>query len=206
MSSQVLALLELLLSLIDYGFCNYQDVCDKMLPCLIGMLDGRDDVSRDVVAPEAAPPSRFEVHVKSLFDTQVLMDSKVVCCRIMQKLYTMQLDVKLSLLLQDYKEEWGEAGGATRTCGVSPAAHRPHGKREERFKEIVTPKWRSDVTPVLVDLTRYEYKPLVRSALGLLVRHFEQRRELHAAAEKVQLLIQVHLAHHQASTRLPCHA
>ena len=44
---------------------------------------------------------------------------------------------------------------------------------------------------MLIDLTLYEYKPLVRSALGLLVRHFEQRRELHTAAEKVQLLIQV---------------
>lgn len=45
------------------------------------------------------------------------------------------------------------------------------------------------LVPVLMDLTFYQYPPLVSAALALLVRQYEQRSELRDAAAATQLLV-----------------
>ena len=133
----VLALLQLLGSLIGHGFCAYRHLCDEVLPTLLTMMDGRHDVAH---GGEAAP-SRLEVHVRSSFDTRVVMEAKVALCTIMQYVYTMQLDVRLSQLLLDYKGEWGAAPG-TRTCGAGAPRERPHGERRAFFDRTMEQKWK----------------------------------------------------------------
>ena len=98
-NSHILALLQLMHSLIEYGFIPYKDVHDELLPTLLALLDGRKDET------DREGASRFEVHTKSTYNTKVIMECKVWLCRILQLLYTMQLDIRLSHLLLDYKGE-----------------------------------------------------------------------------------------------------
>lgn len=96
----VIQLLRLLMAMIQMGFVTTFELV-PMLPVLLGILDGREDV----VGENAEAEERYQIKRNKKVDTLVLMECKLVVCEILQLVCTIRLDVRLSQLLDIYRQE-----------------------------------------------------------------------------------------------------
>ncbi|KAL1529829.1 hypothetical protein AB1Y20_000761 [Prymnesium parvum] len=103
-NQMVIELLKVLFDLISYGFVTSNELI-PMMPVFLALLDGRDDTVSDLEDKK----ERYNVKKNSQVDTLVLMECKLVVCEILQLVGTVQLDVRLSQLLNVYRQEF-EAG------------------------------------------------------------------------------------------------
>ncbi|KAL3918330.1 MAG: hypothetical protein SGPRY_006054 [Prymnesium sp.] len=239
----VIQLLRLLMAMIQMGFVTTFELV-PMLPVLLGILDGREDV----VGENAEAEERYQIKRNKKVDTLVLMECKLVVCEILQLVCTIRLDLELDPSWQEYENDVdiphrkednaGDDDDDTEAdascncfpCFSSPKAlgyaqlksKKPADVRHIRvalFRELDTilklDPTKEELTaltlstnvnlatvakealafsppplePVLTDIVRYNYPPLVDAALSLLYEHSRQASKLCNAGFKTQLLL-----------------
>ena len=82
---------------------------------LLALLDGRLDKVGQL--EDEDPTERCRQWKTSECDTIVIMECKLWICRILQLVCTMRLDIRLSLLLRNYREEWNMGAWAIENTG-----------------------------------------------------------------------------------------
>lgn len=98
----VCELLKTLLELIRHGFVTTTELA-PMLPTLVAMLDGHGDIVDE--GEHANKTDRYRVKVNVKTNTVKIMECKLVVCQILSLVCTVQLDVRLSLLLNHFRHE-----------------------------------------------------------------------------------------------------
>ena len=149
-------------------------------------------------------------------DTIIIMECKLWVCKVIDLIVTARLDIRLSQLLYQYKQEyeydgiWGNIAktrkmvkSGTRSLSKSTKdltkgmialagkASLQETKRKEAFNTIMKQLHfdERELVPILMDLLRYDHVQLVSESMGLLVRQFEQRKVLAEAGSKAFLLV-----------------
>lgn len=100
-----LELMQLLHSLVDMGFYTSTEVAG-LLPNLLNALDGTSD--RVGLAGSEAPTERYKRITTIRCNTVDIMQAKLWCCKVLQLVVTMRLDIRLSHLLHNFQEAWKE--------------------------------------------------------------------------------------------------
>ena len=188
---------------------------------------------------ESKPKARLEVRETGRINTRVIMECKMWACKIFTLISTMQLDVRMSQILENYrthfegiqarfkgnedavrslmlKEEQEQA--LKKRMGISSSLKKGAKKgantlkdammigmdngrslfnlsRTDMYDIIDQVDWmkqhitESDMTAVLLDLTSYEYPPLVGAAMQLLLEFRQQVKSVHENGLTVQLLV-----------------
>eukprot|EP00966_Prymnesium_polylepis_P154682 3571620-Prymnesium_polylepis.1 len=135
------------------------------------------------------------------------MECQMWVCRIFDLMGTMQLDLQVSQLLANYKTQYSwlkERVEAGEKPDIAATAEKVAITREDVSQIVENTDLLGgigiDLTPVLLDLTNYDYKPLVAAANSLLIQTSELRRRLYEAGCRVQLIVKDHMI--QAYPRL----
>lgn len=79
----------------------------------------------------------------------------------------------------------------TRTLEQFTTEHEAVRHRKHAFKEVMREfaLETTELEPILTDLMRYDHNELVSESIGLLVRHFEQRKVLNSAGQASTLIV-----------------
>ena len=83
-----------------------------VLQILYSMLDSKDDVRGQMGTPDEErlkrPKLRFNIVESRFCNTRVIMDAKVWSLKALKLVYTMQLDMRVSLMISDFTKQYVE--------------------------------------------------------------------------------------------------
>jgi hypothetical protein len=106
-NKMVLQLLQACYHLLRFGFYTSVEVA-KIIPTLLAVLDGTAD--RVGLHSHEEPGERYKqrvrLHGDRAVNTVVIMECKLWCCKVLSLVCTMRVDIRLSRLLERYKEEF----------------------------------------------------------------------------------------------------
>ncbi|KAL1510122.1 hypothetical protein AB1Y20_006454 [Prymnesium parvum] len=138
-NKMLLEILQTLYFLVEAGFYDLEQLQSIRAPLLL-LLDGRDDILGRAGYHEE-PHERYQVIRVKDCDTMLIMECKLWICKLLQLVFTVRLDMRLTKMLVQYKQEW-EAGYHSKADGDKGRRSEQERKAGEiRLNQLRLSQW-----------------------------------------------------------------